>query len=140
MPCPLLGMPLLCVSNQAHPHDGDVASCSRKYQYDVNIFFSASPSIIFSAIHSALFFHSPLFSAFIQRYSTLSFSTFIQHFHSALFFSAQRFFSASSLTTIQNANPDNADTDTDTDTDTNTDNKQSKLVFPARETCATSDL
>ena len=28
-------MPQLCVGNQAHPHDWDVASCSRKYKYDM---------------------------------------------------------------------------------------------------------
>ena len=29
-------MPQLYVGNQAHPHDWDVASCSRKYKYDFN--------------------------------------------------------------------------------------------------------
>ena len=31
-----MGMPQLCVGNQAYPHDWDVASCSGKYKYDFN--------------------------------------------------------------------------------------------------------
>ena len=32
-------MPQLCVGNQAHPHKWDVASCSRKYKYDIDSLF-----------------------------------------------------------------------------------------------------
>ena len=35
-------MPQLCVGNQAHPHDWDVASCSRKYKYDTNSLYYSS--------------------------------------------------------------------------------------------------
>ena len=40
--CPLLGMPQLCVGNQAHPHDWDVASCSQKYEYDFNYYWEST--------------------------------------------------------------------------------------------------
>ena len=40
-------MPQLCVGNQAHPHDWDVASCSRKYKYDIN-------SLLFTTIDHTL--------------------------------------------------------------------------------------
>ena len=34
---PITGIPQLCVlGNQAHPHNWDVASCSWKYNYDIN--------------------------------------------------------------------------------------------------------
>ena len=35
-------MPQLCVGNQAHPYDWDVASCSRKYKYEINSLYYSS--------------------------------------------------------------------------------------------------
>ena len=57
-------MPQLCVGNQAHPHDWDVASCSRKYKYDINsLFFEfilMHGTLLFALLNSALLINDPL--------------------------------------------------------------------------------